>query len=485
MTKERIRTKDNREINIVDFLIEILIHWRLIIIFAVIGGVLLGGYGFYSTRKARFLESQVVAQSEPQPQLSKEELLTSIKARLSAKDIATINTIIDNYRLLQMQNTYLERSVLMKADPFNMPEGSVVVRVNAEPETITDIYSAFIFMIPSADMFEVLTTRLGLDDTINEQIVLVEKGGIDEDHFTIKLNFYALSEEDCSALQDAFIDYVKEKSAEYTEIIGPNEVFVIDQFVSVVYDPAIADAQRKVYTAKKDYENNITTNFDGLSADGKTYYNLYMDKIDAASLQPTQTPEVNINTGFGSQGTKKLFIYGVAGGLFVSLLLISLMYIFTNKLRDTDSFNTVYGINQIGKIFRPSKKEKYSTIIDRAFYSLKRRGRKKVELEEAINNAAVSTTVTAVKIGAKKIGIFCLDKDEKLSNRMVETLSKKDIDSIVLCCPLKFEDVASDLIDVEGAVIVAKSGISRYYDVWDIIDMLEAQNVRIIGGIMA
>ena len=43
----------------------------------------------------------------------------------------------------------------------------------------------------------------------------------------------------------------------------------------------------------------------------------------------------------------------------------------------------------------------------------------------------------------------------------------------------------SALKDIDAVVIIAKSGVSRYDELWDVIEVLDNQKVSILGGIMA
>lgn len=483
MMKNSPRTKDNREINLIDLLIEILLHWRGLIISALLCGIILGGYGYYELRRQRITESQAT-QTEPQSQPDREELLSILYSRLTAKEKSGINLMLDNYDQVQRWEKLFESSAIMKGDPFNMPEGSVTLRVEADPEIISDIYNAYSSTLISLEMYETVREKLGWEDNINEQIVIWNEGSVENSSFLKEFRFYALSEDDCIKLQDAFIEYAFQKSSEYESTIGNNTITIYNRNVTVIFDSLINDKQKNAHTNKTNLENVITTTYDTLSFSGKAYYDIYTGKIESVDLS-AESAESAETDGGTAVGIKRMFTYGLLGGTFGSILIVSVLYIFTNRLRDTDSFNVTYGINQIGRVFRSSKKKWQCTPIDKAIYSLKRKGRNKVRFEDAIENVALSTAVAAKRTETKKMGIYCVDKEDILAPRIAELLRCKGIDSVIIYCPIKLEESNPKLDDIDSVIIIAKPGISGYYDVWDIVEMVESQNIRIIGGIMA
>ena len=99
--------------------------------------------------------------------------------------------------------------------------------------------------------------------------------------------------------------------------------------------------------------------------------------------------------------SKKKLLIGLAGGFFVYALVICIVYIFSRKIKDSDDFSTTFGVGQLGKIYRECQSVKRSTGLDKAIYSLKRRGRKKVSIDEASSIVAVNTSLTASKGGLK------------------------------------------------------------------------------------
>ena len=75
---------------------------------------------------------------------------------------------------------------------------------------------------------------------------------------------------------------------------------------------------------------------------------------------------------------------------------------------------------------------------------------------------AVHTSLTASQGGYKRLGLITADKEDALTGKISEALK-----------------------DVDAALIIAKPGVSRYDDLWDMINVLDNQKIKILGGIMA
>ena len=46
----------------------------------------------------------------------------------------------------------------------------------------------------------------------------------------LTFEFKALTEEDCKALEDAFIDYAGKKATQYQKTIGLHQLYVVDSY---------------------------------------------------------------------------------------------------------------------------------------------------------------------------------------------------------------------------------------------------------------
>lgn len=518
MTDEKRRVKENKEIDLIDLIIELLLHWRGFLIAILIGGLLLGGYSVYSSvkanqaakiaaaaveeEKAKVLSDQEYFEQEKE---KTEKRIVELESSLSAKDRSGANQLLVYCEQLEFQQQYMDNSVLMKVDAYNIPSGEVIIKIISDQIMGSAFENAYKGIFSSVEMFDYLKQRLNYGNEMAE-LITIESSSTNynsDSDFNIEINtevkddtakeiilvfkFVALTEEECKVLEEAFIDYAKSKSAEYQSSLGAHELIVVDSVVSTTYDASVMSKQSSIIEQIGKLNNNIINGYDALSGSGKEYYDLLVkqkdmeseidENIERAEAATVEIPPITLN--------KKKLIIGLIGGLLVYAFIICLIYIFSRRIKDSDDFTSTFGVNQLGKIYHETGTMKRATGLDKAIYSLKRRGRKKVPFGEASSIVAVNTSLTASKCGYKKLGLFTIDKDDVLTVKICEALRAEDVEGVVLSEPLYNRQEMSAIKDIDAAVIIAKSGVSRYDELWDVIEVLDNQKVKILGGIMA
>ena len=75
-----------REISLVDLIFEILLKWRMIIVFMIIGGLLLGGYSYMQSAKTIKIQNQIV--------LSDAEILAGLENKLTVEQKAYVKAAL-------------------------------------------------------------------------------------------------------------------------------------------------------------------------------------------------------------------------------------------------------------------------------------------------------------------------------------------------------------------------------------------------------
>ena len=76
------------------------------------------------------------------------------------------------------------------------------------------------------------------------------------------------------------------------------------------------------------------------------------------------------------------------------------------------------------------------------------------------------------------------DKEDALSGKINAALKAEEVEGVVLSESLYKEQEMYTLKDVDAAVIIAKSRVSRYGEFWDVIEVLASQKAEIMGGII-
>lgn len=519
MTEARKLIKENKEIDIIDLFVEILLHWKGLIIATLIGGLLLGGYSIYSSYKnnkaalaAKVAEEKAQLKFQHDIEYYQNEMDRNARLKeefekiLSAKDTAGANLILTYYEELLNHQRYMESSVLMNVDASNMPVGLVSLRVGTSEDVVFEFKNSYSDALISYDMYKYLKEKLGYGNEISELVLWSDVNDKTETRFEIESRedeegpsenqkpgsfvltyyFYAASEENCEALVTAFIEYANSKAEDYAKVFGPVEVTVLDRSVTTIYDFDVEKMQKTALDLRTKYQNDITTGYDALSDEGKEYFDLVSNQKkaeselenleDISSISVKEIPPVTVS--------KKKLAIGLVGGFFAYALIVCIVYVLSGKVKDSDDFGSSFGVNQLGKIYYDSKPGKRFSAFDKVIYSLKRRGRKKVSPDEAASIIAVNTSITASKHEIKKLGLITADEGDALTGKIVDAFKSENIESIILSeFPYNGKEVSA-LKDIDAAILIAKPGISRYDEIWDVIEVLDNQEVKILGGIM-
>lgn len=511
MNSERVRYREEREIDLFDMFIEVLLHWRGLIIAMIIGGLVFGGYSLYGSYKANASAKAAKAAAEEQAVLNaenkkaEEEIIAEEKkaleealAALSETQKANVDSILIQQKQLQQAEKYAERSVLMNVDYNEVPKADITFKVEAEGDRGYDIARAYEDILTSAEMFKYVADKCGVGSEISECIGLDNKQGINSSNSVsnisninntvntdvIGIYIYWNSAENCEKITNAVCEYASDKAKNLQPVLGEHELILVSKSISTVYSKEIYDKQIANQNTIISLKKTIAAAVDALKDEGKAYYELKINAVlrenEEAEVEAEIKPEEIVIPKI-SIDKKKLAI-GLAGGLFVYTLIICIGYIFNGKVKDSDDFERMYGIANLGKIFRELGKKG----LTRKIYSLKRRGKKAISVEEAEKVIAVNVAAVAKANDAKNVAIIGGDFDTKSLYEKIETGLKADGKTVKALNNILYSSGETEELETSDAVvIVAKAKHSKHNEIGEIVDMLDNREIKILGGVMA
>lgn len=511
MNEKRLRAREEKEIDLIDLLIEIMLHWRGLIIAFIIGGILLGGYSFMQSYRAQQtakaaaadaaekqkllnaeLEAEVLPDSERLEKLS--ERADELKKELSDTSLANIETALSYYDQIEVLQDYLDTSVLMKADPYNLPYGNITFHISSDSEAAESIRLTYERIFSSADLFNYIKDKCGYGSEVNELISLYSsETNNDTDNSAMRVDCKAATVEDCRKMVDAIIDYVKAKSADLQKTLGYHMITVVDSAVSTSYNASVAQTKIDKEAAILSRNLSLAKLTDSFNETEKEYYlnkkesgiikGLIDDKIEKKEkkIEPVEIPALAVS--------KKKILIGVVLGVFVYAGILCVAYIFSQKIKDSDDFTVTFGTAQLGKLYGRREFKGFGKKLDKWLYSFKNRGRKVIDADEAAGIIATNSALSAAKADIKKLGIICAGGVEESTGSLIDKLKTamktENIDAKVLSQLLYSKDEAYSMKDLDAVVLVAAAGKSRYSEVWDAMEVIDNQKINILGGIMA
>ena len=511
MTQEEMRAKETKEIDLIDLIIEMLLHWRGLIIAIIIGGILLGGYSMYKSYNAH---NAAVAQ-KAQADKEKEEMLAgnididrkiedlqkqadSLSEKLTDKNRANVDSALLYADQIDSTEAYFDSSILMNADLNNLPTGDIVVSIIADADIRDNLYASYEKLLSSTELYDYVANNCGYGSEISELIVIggkktyswktaVVNVDADENDDVILARCYAENVEKCEKIVTAVRAYIESKAAEIKTRIGNHELLISAGPVTCLFNEDLLNVKNQKQTDLITFKTNLTKLADTLTAEEKQLFELKRT-ISQEKMLRKAIEEKKIDIPAVGVSKKQLAI-GMVGGLFVYAAIICLAYIFSQKIKDSDDFTITFGTRQLGKVYGTREFKKPLGFIDRWIYSFKRHGRRKIDNAEACDIIATNTALTAAKAEIGKLGIICAsgvdNTDGKIVGKLGAALKKEGIDSKVLPNILYSNEEAYSLKDMDAVVLVATPEKSKYNEIWDVIEVLENRKIKILGGIMA
>lgn len=505
---------NQKEISLTDLCVEILLHWRAIIVATLVGGILLGGFSYVkSVQTVNVQQTQLENQKllkEQEAQMSGEELAEWLNANkqqmeeaLTETQIANVNSAIMYERLYEEKITYQQKSVLMQMDPFNVPKAELTFLIQSDDlEKTYNIEKVYEDLLTSTALYENIREECGIEGGVNELITLERTSygqmlGSD----TVRVSVVHSKEGTCRAMADAIVEYVQEQEKQFQSILGEHDIELINQSFGKVISEDIFTQQKNCESDIVNFKNNAVKWEEAFTEEEWNYYNYLVqgkpfakpnadtmegEKVEADDETATKdvVPEIVVTTPGVSI---KYVILGMILFAFIYVFVIFMLYILNNKLRANDSLQEIYNISQLGTIIGGEKKKKFFGFIDEWILMLRYRGQRRFEAEEATNLAVVATKMAVKKQGLNRVCLMGCDLSDttmKVCEQIKERLGAEGASIQILSNVLYDAEAMEELSDAQGAVLVETVGSTLYEEIVQELELLNRQNITVVGGIV-
>lgn len=505
-----------REINLVDLMVEVLLHWRGIILLMLLGGICFGGISYIqSFRTAEAKKAQIQEEQEQKERERKErrELEQELRQefedaedpeaffheRMTETQITNVKAAILYEEICRDRIAYGDNSIIMKFDPYKVSKAQMIFYVKSDDlEHAYNIEKVYESLVSGINLYEYLDAECGIEASSAGEIVQLEYGTLGKDvpADTFMLTVVHYKENQCRKLAQAVVDYVKEWEQELQRELGEHAVIVLSQSVATVADANILNRQR---TNLNDIQANMSAAArlkDGFTDEERRYYE-YLVEGQFSEKAESEEGEVDKVENDGEEEelfttiatpsiSIKYIMLGVILVAFVYVFIIFLRYILDNKIKYADDLQELYELPQLGKIPR-AKTRKSLGVVDEWFCSLRDRDKRKFTLEEATNLAVVAVKIAAKESGLKAISLIGCDMKERtvaVCGQIKAVLEKEGVKVDILNNALYDAENMEKLSDAQGAVLVETAGSTLYEEISRELDMMQRQNIAILGGIV-
>lgn len=474
-----------REIDLIDLFVEILLHWRVFIVWMLVGAILLGAYSFSHSRNNNVEDQQTQT-------LPPEEWL-------SEKEMQNVDYAIAYEKIYQEKLTYLEKAPLMGIDSTHVSKAEATIGISTEePERNRAIKKIYEDILQSSELITYVSENTGIEAVGLDEIILLAPDSISSDILilnnasnitanesstsSIKIIVKYNDKAQCQDILDTIIAFLKDKQSTIENTFGEYEFIIIDSSVGIVSDEEIADKQKTVLNDINAMKKTISDMKTAFSDSEQQYYALLADDNETDQEQTSSSGAVP------SSGISiKYVLLGAIIAAFLYALWLFIIYIFNTKIRYTDKLQELCDIPQFGLIPALENNKKIFGFIDKWLLSLRNHGKRQFTPEEALDLASVAVKMSAGKEALTEISIIgCGLKERSLNTceKIKEQLAKDNIHINILNNVLYDAQAMNELEAAKGVVLVESIGSTLYNELAEELDLLRRQEVIILGGIL-
>ena len=338
-----------REINLADLFFYVLTKWRVLIVGALLGAILLGAFGAVRAIRNKPDEQEL--------QTAQQEYEDAMKAYETNKEKLGIR--IDNLENNLKQQQYIqERSIMLEMDPYNIYEAVMSYYVDTNYEIVPELYyqdpnyttvitNSYYAAIQRLDLNSIFVSaskkEILTDNPVDGNGERLLSASVDAANGTLTITARADSEENLTRLTDAIQETINDTKKVLDRTIGEHSLSVIDSSTSQTVDFDYSSLQQS-------FSDNIYNLMQSLADTNDELANL------EEPAAPSQTP-VAIKSE-----VIKFAIIGLICGIFLVALFCVFFVVLSNRLISVDEIKDRYQLPVLGtcrKIRRQNKLDSY------------------------------------------------------------------------------------------------------------------------------
>lgn len=536
-----------REINLVDLMIEILLHWRGIVALMLVGGILLGAFSYVRTSqsakaqaarieelKAQLeegpeegseaniklkdaikgwmdnegvdLESSMAKWLNVKPSELEEAVTKQLEKELTETQRNNVEYALYYEELYRDKLAYQEASVYTRMDPENLQRAELTFLVTSDDlersYNLERIYEDMVnnveLLAKLADIAEVPVANVGEVYSLSRGSGGLMKGS---DSFKITITHY--DENICRTMAQTVVEFLNGKHDSMVAQLGEHEISVVNQTIGGVGISSVLNAQRNMVSELLSLESSVARTKAAFSDEEWYYYNLLTTGVVAGNPYAVKAAEeeeaageegeedimsiINAGVTVTPGVSVKYVVLGMILAAFAYVFVIFMLYVLNSKLRATDNLQELYEIPQLGQIPGEGRRKKLFGFVDGWILALRYWNQRKFTPKEALALAAVAVKMSA---GKNALNAVCLigcdlkDTAMKTCEEIRKILAGEGVEVQILSNVLYDAETLEKLSNARGAVLVEKAGSTLYTEVAKELELLRRQDISVLGGII-
>lgn len=479
-----------KEINLVDLLVNILLHWRMFIVWMLAGAVLFLGISFTYFRDIYQDQQAAIEKMQSQP-----------NKLLSEEEKQNVNYVIAYETMYQSRETYLEKSPFMKIDPNHVSKAEATVLIEAETgQKSYNIEKEYEGILQSSEFIGEVAESIGVEAIGVDEMIFLNNESVTSEPIQGANNIYNINiknvanenintfriavihndEKQCKDMLEIVFGLLEEKQSDIENVFGSYKIAVINQTFGIVSDAQVAERQEKILADIPIMKKTLKDLKDKLTDRELQYYNL---QTGLGEITNVITPPAVYSLKDGA----KYILFGIITAVFLYTFILIFIYILNNKVRATDDLRKLYNIPQLGVILGEKEKQKLFDFIDKWILSLYNHNRRRLSREEAMEYTVASIKISARKEMMNEVYFVGCRLDESALNmceKIGQRLGEENLQTIMLNNILYDAQTLNKLGDVEGVILAVYAGSTRYDEIVEELELIRRQGIKVLGACM-
>lgn len=470
--------REEQEIDLIDLLFELLMHWRGMVISMLVVAVLAAGYSFLSSKMSADharQQQEMLSQQIEQIQQEGTSSAESVDEDMKETEKLEVQKLLIYEELYAKKQEYYDNSYLLKCDANSMYQVTLTYTVNTTNRTTAcDIQQIYGNTIETSALLQQLSDASGVPFTSIGEMVDVSADNPDRGSKIFSVTLTAPNQEMADALTKVTQQYIKNLQK---QLRGDGYEHTLDEVCDsqgpVVLD-WLVDQQESVQNSILSYESTIASLRDSLSSKSKIW-DYYITQGGVSE----PIPKVKISL--------KITLIGAILGIFLYAAVICVQYLMNSTLKRSDDLNQLYRLAALGRVTLPKEGKKLPfQQVDNFILSLRNRNKTLLTETQATELAYTQTALTAKKAGARRVcmvGACLKDETLRICEEIKAKLEQDGFQIEILPDVLYSAQSAEKLDDTEAAVFVETVAGTRYEQMDEELAILNRLGIPALGCI--
>ena len=470
--------REEQEIDLIDLLFELLMHWRGMVISMLVVAVLAAGYSFLSSKMSADharQQQEMLSQQIEQIQQEGTSSAESVDEDMKETEKLEVQKLLIYEELYAKKQEYYDNSYLLKCDANSMYQVTLTYTVNTTNRTTAcDIQQIYGNTIETSALLQQLSDASGVPFTTIGELIGVSADNPDRGSKIFSVTLTAPNQEMADALTKVTQQYIKNLQK---QLRGDGYEHTLDE-VCDSQGPVVlgwlVDQQESVQNSILSYESTIASLRDSLSSKSKIW-DYYITQGGVSE----PIPKVKISL--------KITLIGAILGIFLYAAVICVQYLMNSTLKRSDDLNQLYRLAALGRVTLPKEGKKLPfQQVDNFILSLRNRNKTLLTETQATELAYTQTALTAKKAGARRVcmvGACLKDETLRICEEIKAKLEQDGFQIEILPDVLYSAQSAEKLDDTEAAVFVETVAGTRYEQMDEELAILNRLGIPALGCI--